>query len=253
MAFAEIPISVPNNFPDLLVSSYYRKDGSSHESYSAVDMVLKDLPYGREKGSLYWYWYIGVVDLLWRSQRRGLCRMAMPPVCPHYHFNFSGEKNLAGVELIKQVKLRNGKTECQYVSHTNFDNKAVVRNQWVADLREETKEWNPVWSWERAKAEWGYLTTKNSKRIRVYTNNYIGLEDLQAKLSWMYGSGSMLQQTGDTLAQVIGYENTIDATEKLVTQNPYVLVPLAASVLFGAYLLSSRINAPQEYHRSVKT
>lgn len=251
MEFAEIPISVPDYFPDLIVSSYLRDQGT-HKDYQDFDAVLKDMPQGREQGSLYWFYYLGVIDMLWRNQRRGILRMAVPPNCPHYHFQFNTDKNLAGVELIKAQKTRQGKWECIYVSHENYDNKSGVRQKWVEKFRKEMEPWLPG-TWERLKAEVKYLSTSNSKNLKIYTNGYIGLEDLQAKISYMFGSGSLLQQGTDTLAQIAGYENATDATQKLVTQNPYVLIPLAASILFGAYLLSSRINAPQEYRRPVKT
>lgn len=234
MPAAEIPIKVPEYFPDLIVTSYNREKGT-HANYQAIDLALKDLPYNRDRGSLYWFYYFGAVDLLWRQQRRGILRVAYPPNCPHYHLEFSTDKNLAGVELIKPVKNAKGEWACEYSSHYNWSNasgRSRIRS--VEKFRSEMDPWMPGYI-ERFKAEWKYLTTENAKTIKVHTNNYIGLQDLQNKLTWMFGDGSTVQQIGDVLAQWSGYENASEAKRDLITENPLVWLALGSSLLVGGY------------------
>lgn len=251
MEFAEIPLAVPDYFPDLIVSSYLRDKGS-HADHQAFDAVLKDVPYGREPGSLYWFFYLGIVDLLWRSQRRGVLRVAMPPHCPHYHFGFNTKKNLAGVELFSAPSRRIKDCTDRFMSAQNYDNKSIKRLRWIENFWKEVDPWMPGFL-DRIQAEAKYLTTSNSKYIKVFTNNYIGLDDLESKIEFMFGDGSLIQKATDTVAQVVGYENATDAKEKLVTENPYVLVPVGAAILFAGYMIASRINPPESNYRPRRT
>lgn len=238
MDFAEIPIQVPEYFPDLIVTSY-KRDSGSHADHNAVDFTLYKMPYGFERHSKYWFFYFGIIDMLWRNQRRGILRCAYPPNCPHYHLDVSTEKNIAGVELVKPEKDRTRKTKCIYKSHVNWDNTSgLKRIKSIEKFRSEVQDpWLPKFS-DELQAELKYLFTANSKNLRVLTNGYIGAEDLQQKLDLAFGSGATFQKIGDTLAQWTGYQNISDARSELMEKNPWFWVAIAAPIGVGLYMLA---------------
>lgn len=208
MEYAELPFVVPSYFPDLQVTSYYRAQSPSHSNYRSVDLALKS-NLSREKGSLYWFYYFGIIEILWRWQRRGILRVAAPPDCPHYHLELSTEQNLAGVETIKAVQVSPGKWNCQYISHFNVKNTSGVEKwAWIDVFREHyVQPWIPGTAatlWESLKNNVGQTTYK---RIRVYTNGYIDRDDLQNKLNSMFGTGEITQLFADTISQWSGYQN----------------------------------------------
>lgn len=215
MPFAELPFVVPAYFPDLQVTSYKRASGS-HGNYKAVDLALLS-NLSRERGSLYWFYYFSIIEILWRWQRRGILRVAEAPNCPHYHLELSTDENLAGVEIIAAVKLPNGKYDCQYVSHFNVKNTSGVEKwAWIDTFREHY-----VAPWVPGTAATVFESIKNApsagkyKKIKVFTNNYIGVEDLQNKINAMFGTGSVTGLFADTVSQWVGYENLDDLKTKL--------------------------------------
>ena len=127
---ATLPIQLPEDFPDLVVTSFYRPTGS-HAGRQTVDLALDlgEAPYS-DKSAVYWYYYFWTLVYLWRSQRAGTVYGNWPLAQAHYHL--SAEGNAAGVEY---RVIRNGKNIAQFpvysVKRTDYLDMMQLKDYWL--------------------------------------------------------------------------------------------------------------------------
>lgn len=204
---AYFPIPVPQWWPDFKVTSYKRGSGSHATGY-AVDITL-DWSGDRSEKSSYWYYYFQTISWLWIRQRRGECRFAVPPNCPHYHL-YSNAKLSYGYELITPVKV-NGKWDCQLLRPEHLQ-------KWSPqDFQKKYNEFisNPVISkyvhtWKNTQHIFFQATSKDEKRIYVNPNAQIDDKTLQSIIDSMYTEqyDTMIY---DAIAREAGWDNYDDA------------------------------------------
>lgn len=220
---ANLPISVPAYWPDLVVTSYQRETGS-HSGGLALDLAL-DMPgASRAKGSKYWFFYFITLYQMWLIQRSGIVRAAVPPVCPHFHLEIN-QKPFIGLENIRyDSKTKN----CVYQNHIQVSKTdTAISNDFIDSVTEKYAEpWMSI-SLERLKSSWDYLSQPNTKKIKVKTNGLISESDLSDRLNAIFGSGSTSQIVADLTSQVLGYNNSTDIRAKV---SPLVSLAIFAGI-----------------------
>ncbi len=229
---AVLPVNVPAYWPDLKVTSFKRGTGS-HATGNALDIAL-DMPNAsRAKGSKYWFFYFLTIEMLWMIQRRGRVRAAIPPQCPHFHLETGNEKPFIGMELVRFDKKTSSCIAENIYEVPKTETK--LANQFVDDFNEKFAEPYTGLTVERIKASWEYLTTPNTKQIKVNGNGLIGENDLSDRFSILFGNGSTSQVIADMASQVLNYENSTALREAV---EPWVGVALLAAIAGGAYWLA---------------
>lgn len=231
---ATLFISVPKDWPDFVVTSYYRKQGS-HSTYKAFDIAIKG-NFDRSPGSIYWFYYFQTAFLLWAAQRQGKVNIAAPPDCPHFHLENDPSFSRMGIEWIKYSK-----GNCNYLHSVSVNRLSYSENlNFFKRVRKDLgKDYYDTWkNWAR---EIEYKLTSNAKYITVNANGIIGEADLQNKLLEMFGNGSAASAIADNAAQIIGYTNAKAAADD-IKASPWFLLVVGGSLLGAAYLISKEIH-----------
>jgi hypothetical protein len=235
---AKIFISVPSDWPDFVVTSYYRPKGS-HSNYKTFDIAIQGT-FDRSPGSIYWFYYFQTAFLLWAAQRQGKVNLAAPPDCPHFHLENDPAFSRMGIEWIKYSK-----GQCNFITSTSVNRLNYLENlNFFKRVRYDLGKnyFDTFRNWAR---EIEYKFTSNEKYITVNANGVIGEADLQKKLIDLFGNGSMASTIADNAAQIIGYTNAEAAADD-ITASPWFLLAVGGSLLGAAYLIAKEVHFWQE-------
>jgi len=242
---AKLPIQLPEDFPDLVVTSFYRPTGS-HSTRHTVDLAL-DLgaaPYD-DKSAVYWYYYFWTLIYLWRSQKTGTIYGNWPLALAHFHLSSDGNKS--GVEY---RVLRAGKNVAQFpvysVPRTNYLDMMQLKDYWLYTVGHDGGRNNVAGAGSTYLGSWkNYARHLKSPFIgkRVVTVNGGSLVD-DATLQQILDSvltDSNLDQFSYHMSQKLDYKSPSD----LVAQVQGSAL-IWGAVAFAAYMLyRDNSKAPQ--------
>lgn len=236
---AQIYITVPDYWPDFVVTSYERNDGGSHSTHTAIDIAITGIA-DKSPGSKYWYYYIQTVIWLWAAQRRGVVRFAAPPKCPHFHIEDTDKKFEVGFEFISynaQLGCHMGKDS--YVKSWP----ANQVGQLISNMRKSSIMQAYIASFLNFYREIGVTLSSHPRYLQVKSNGAIGERDLQNKLVNIFGDGTVSQRIKDKAARLVGYMNADEAPDLLMW----------AGMAGGAYLLYQIAKEARYWHANKPT
>lgn len=236
---AQLFVTVPENWPDLVVTSYHRNDGGSHSTYSAIDVAISGIS-DKSPGSAYWYYYIQTLIWMWAAQRRGTVRFAVPPTCAHYHIEDKANVHRIGYEFITYSQAKG----CHVVKDSDVKNYSGDQvGKLIENIRKSSAMQSYLASFLNFYREIGTTLSPHPKYLQVKSNRLISESDLQQKLVNVFGDGSYATRIADKAARLIGYVNSDEVP------NPLMLFGLAG----GAYLLYQIAKEARYWHANKPT
>jgi hypothetical protein len=208
---ATLPIKFPDDWPDMVVTSHIRKDGTSHSTGNAVDLAFVWPSRDYSPSSKYWFYHFHTFFTLWATQNQGLTRMSAPTACPHFHLYNDPSINSAGVEFLKSVLDANGKRTCKLYSAQDVPKKDIWKSiklhKFIENVLGKGDGTEFLQSYQNILQD--YKTKFNfSKRIVHVSSSIPTLSDsdLQTILDSMYG-GNTSDKVLNNLAQIVDLNN----------------------------------------------
>ena len=247
---ATLPIQLPEDFPDLVVTSFYRPTGS-HSTRHTVDLALDlgNAPYD-DKSAVYWYYYFWTMIYLWRSQKSGTIYGNWPMALAHYHLSSDG--NNSGVEY---RILKKGKNVAQFptysVKRTDYMDMMQLKDYWLYTLGHDDGRNNIAGSGRDYLGSWKNYARHlkhpfmGKRTVMVKGGSLVDDVTLQQILDSIL-TDSGIDQISFHMSQKFGYQNPSNLLQEVQT-NALIWGTLG----FVAYMLwkdrDSSDRAPQKY------